>query len=1044
MRSIIEFFVRRSLFSDILTISVIGLGLMSLALIKREVFPNVSFDVLSITTIFPGATPEEVEKQITNPIEQEIKEISGIKKIQSRSVDNLSTIFITLDPDDGVMSEVKDETTDLVNQVEGFPIDSERPIIKEMKSKEQPIIEISLSSNLPELEFRKIIKDLEREIEKIKGVSKVSFRGLRDLEIKIEVDSKKLSENRLTLDDVISVIRKRNTSIPAGTVEGRNEKVVRIVADFKAIKDIENTILRANDLGRVIRVKDLATVSEGLAKSSILNYTNGLPSIGITVLKEESGDAINVVDAVRKKMEELKPRLPKEMKIAYINDNSEWVKRRLGVLTGNMKLGLGLVLILLPLMLSVRFSLIVSLGIPFAFLGTITIIHLTGGSFNMISMMGLIIVSGMLVDDAIVVTENANRLIQTENMPPKEAAIEGAVQMVAPVTASVLTTILAFLPMAFMSGIFGKFIRQIPMAVIIALLVSLFEAFIILPGHVAHWIRRERESKERMSFHRRVTARVNELWETKFVATYLKFLTFILGKRYYVASGTLVVFILTIILAAKGMRLVLFPPEGIEIFFIRTQVTTGTSLVAHHEMLSVIDEKLKLLPKTEIKDYIEMVGLSQQDPYDPNTKRGSEYAQFVVYLTPETDRTRRAHEIIEDLRTQIGDRKEFVNLTFNRVNPGPPVGRPISLSVRGKSYDQMLVAINDLKEKIKTIPGVFDITDSYVLGKEELQVFVNESQAMAAGLSALQIGQTVRGAFEGHIATSIRDVEEKTDIRVLLSANDRSKASTLESILIPNNQGNLIPFTQVATVKSGQSMAIYEHENSERELRVTADIDLKLNDSRGANALIKTWLPDFNQRHPDVHISFGGEDEDTQESLASLSRAFIAALIGIFLVLLLTFKKLLQPMLVMLTIPLGIMSVIWTFYLHGLPISFLGILGIVALAGVIVNNAIVLVDFVNEQRARGVPKLESIIGAGKMRVRPMFLTTVTTICGVLPTAYGIGGLDKFVVPIAMALGWGLLFGSFLTSIIFPAALAILDDFEDFIGRKFPKLSHFYD
>jgi multidrug efflux pump subunit AcrB len=311
------------------------------------------------------------------------------------------------------------------------------------------------------------------------------------------------------------------------------------------------------------------------------------------------------------------------------------------------------------------------------------------------------------------------------------------------------------------------------------------------------------------------------------------------------------------------------------------------------------------------------------------------------------------------------------------------------------------------------------------------------------GLSASQVGVTVRGAFEGLVPTNIRDVEEKIDVRVILDKSERESASTLEAIFIPNSFGNLIPFSQVATVGKGQGLSVYEHEDFQRQVKVTAEVDSMVTQSNIVNDKVRGLLSEFKQRHPHVTVDFGGEDKDTAESMASLGRAFIVAIMGIFLMLVLTFKRLIQPLVILLTIPLGMIAVIWAFFLHNMPLSFMGMLGIIALSGVIVNNAIMLVDFVNQARERGMSHMDSILEAGKSRVRPIFLTTVTTIIGVIPTAYGIGGLDKFVVPIAMALGWGLLFGSVLTAFVFPSALAILDDINGIFERRFPKLANFY-
>lgn len=1060
MKKLISFFIRQSLFGDLLTVAVIVVGLASLFLIRREIFPNVEFDFVSVTTVFPGASPDEVEKLLTNPIEQSLKEVDGIKKFFSSSIEGLSSVFVQLDPDVTTGAKGKSDIQDVVERIQNLPREADKSIITNLESMQAPILEVSIAGEVSPMELRDAAKKLEDEIESISGVARVVQPALRAKEVRVEANLRKLAINRLSLDDVILALKNQNVAIPGGTIEsglqasGR-EKIVRTKGDFSALEDVRNTVIRANDMAQSVTIGKIADVSYDLERPTILTRANGKPAQSLTVLQKEKSDAIDMVDAVRKRVDEVKGTLNPKLKVTYINDFSEFIRRRLSILTSNLGIGLLLVLLLLPLIIPFRFSLIIALGEPFAFLGTILILYWTDHSINLISMVGLIIVSGILVDDSIVVTENAVRLVD-EGMDPKDAAIEGTRQIVAPVTASVLTTTLAFLPMAFMSGIFGKFVREVPIAVITALAVSLFETFIILPAHVAQWIKpkavqlaeaAEAEKKKKKSFWRleffqklgvrltRLTSFTQKYWDQKVVPVYVRWLDVSLKRRYWVAAGMAFFFFLSLGVATKAMKLVLFPPEGVEIFFIQTKAPVGTSLQSHEQMLRPIEEVLQKLPKNELQDFTTQTGLIQQDPNDPETRRGSEFAQVNVFLTPEANRKRTAAQIIEDLRAQVGKPAGLEQVNFVRVNTGPPTGKPVSLGVRGRNYEELIPVVQELKKYLATLKGVTDISDSFQKGKEEVRIHVDSAEAAAAGLSVASIGMTVRAAFEGIVATSIRELDEQVDVRVSLPRSERMQESSLLGLLIPNPTGNLIPLSAVSRVKPAQGLASYEHEDNKRQVKVTAEVDTKVTSAVEVNQLIRKQLPEFKKKHPGIVVAFGGEDEDTQESLESLARAFGLAILGIFLLLVLTFKSLLQPLVVLITVPLGVVAVIWAFFIHGLPFSFMGMLGIVALAGVIVNNAIVLVDFVNQRRAEGAGKRQSILEAAETRVRPIFLTTVTTVIGILPTAYGIGGLDMFVVPIAMALGWGIMFGSILTAFVFPAALAILDDVSDFFKKK---------
>lgn len=1041
MNSLIAFFARKRLFGDIFTIVVIVVGIGATFLVRRETFPNVNFDILQVTTIFPGASPDEVEKLLVNPLEQDIKEVDGIKKILSYATESRASITLFLDPDQTTETKAKDDVQAVLDRF-AAPGGSERPEVQAINSKLTPVIEVTLSGDIPVLELRRMARDLEDELETVSGVARIVPAGMRDEEIRVEADPRKLALYRISLDEVIRALQAQNVAIPAGSIEARSlsirdeERIVRTVGDFKSSKDVSETVIRSNELGQPIRVGDVALVTPGLAKAKVISRALGLPGLSLTVLKKEKADAITVVQKLKSRIEGLRSRLDPRIKISYINDFSKFVERRIGVLSGNLYLGLVLVLILLALILEIRVALLVSLGIPFAFLGTMAIFNNWGYSLNLVSLIGFIIVSGMLVDDAIVVTDNAVRLME-EGKDPEAAAIQGAQEIWPAVTASVLTTVLAFAPMLFMSGIFGKFIREIPLGVILALLISLFEAFFILPAHIASYIRVDLNNryKANSSGLKKKLAQIARHWDEVVTPGYKRALARVVRRRYQIAVAMAALFFGSILLATKGMRFVLFPSDGIENFFIRVDAPTGASLEQTESIIKPIEQLVAGLPSHELDSFLTKVGIQQQDPNDPTTRRGTEYAQIAVFLTPQSERVRTVEDVIEQLRTQIGTPDGVQKITFARVNPGPPVGKPVSLSVRARTYEQIMPAVAELKKILSEINGVRDIEDSYILGKKEVVLRVDSPEAAAAGLSVAQIGQTVRAAFDGVVATTIKGLGDEIDVRVSLDEKSRRDAATLGQILIPNPRGALIPLSRVTRSESAQNLATHQHEGNQRQIRVTADVDPERTSSLEVNGRLKRMMDTLNDKFPGVSVQFGGEDEDTQESFQSLGRAFMVAFLGIFLVLIMTFGKLLQPLLVMLTIPMGIVSVILTFFVHGKPLGFFSMLGIIALAGVIVNNAIVLIDFVNQRRREGLPRDKSIIEAAGVRFRPIFLTTATTVAGLLPTAYGIGGSDEFVKPIALALGWGLAFGSILTAFVFPAAIAIVDDIELWFERR---------
>lgn len=1033
MKRLIEIMAHQKLFGDLLTVTIIAIGLYSFFTIRREVFQNVSFDVVSVATLFPGASPAEVERLITNPLEQELKEMDGIKKMTSTSVEGRSVILIQLDPNVTDEEKAKSDVRDIVDSyIASLPEGAERPTIKAHETKQAPLIEVSLSSTLPDMELRTLAKRLEKEFELIPGVASVKPLGLRDLEVQVEANPAKLARYQLSLDDLVTALKKRNISVPGGTIEATpdsqfKEKLVRTSGQFLIPQDVGSTVVRANELGQAVRLSDVASINYGLEKPKIFTRTDGVASIRLTVLKKEKADAIDMVDALRKRLDIIRPTIDKRVTLTLVNDASEFVRRRLGILFGNFSLGLGLVLVFLPMFLPLRFALLIALGEPFAFLGTIIAFQLGDFALNMISVLGLIIVSGILVDDGIVVVENIARLIK-QGMSPKEAAVKGAQQVWVPILASSATTMIAFIPLAVMSGIFGKFVRYIPLGVIIPICISLFENFFIMPHHIGTWLRPQDfdlKSTGILGFFRRKT---DAWWEGWVMPRYLAALKVLFKWRYAAAFGLLVVVGLTVLLATKVMKIILFPPDGVEIFIVKAETPVGTSLEYTSEVMKSVETHIQALDPSELRNSLTTIGIQQQDPHDPNTRRGSEYGQIIVYLTPETSRTRTAVEIINDLRTKVAMPEGLKELVFERVRTGPPTGSPVSIAIRGENYESIQQALEPLKQIARETSGVTDIHDNYTLGKEQLDIRVNQAEASAAGLSVGGIGTAIRAAYEGIVPTSIRTLEEEVKIRIHLAKAERSTDKTLGQLAISNSAGQLIPLTSVATWSPSQELAVRQHEANSREVHVSAEVDTDLTSALAANAAIRKRIPEIQSRFPDLSFHFGGESADTNESLASLGRAFALAIIGIFLILVLTFRALLQPLVILITIPLGLISVVVTFYLHGMPLSFLGMIGMVGLSGIIVNNAIVFVEFVNQSRREGFDRFESILQAATYRARAIFLTTVTTVLGVMPTAYGIGGLDKFVVPIAMAMGWGLTVGSLLALFVLPAFLCILDDF----------------
>lgn len=1036
MNKLIEYFVKQRVFPELVTVLVVVGGLFALTNIRREAFPNVNFDIVVVSAIYPGASPKEVERLISSPLEEDIREVTGIKKMYSISIEGRSEIVIQVDPDQVTSDEVKEDVQLIVDRFQDLPEDAEDPIVTVIESKIMPVIEVALSANLGEKELKQVAKFVERKVEKIPQVANVDIIGDKKYEYRIKIDIDKLRRYDVSLTEILTALRETNVTIPAGDFmdqaqgDVKKDIVVRTTGEFENDEDIKNVVVRSNDLGRVIRISDLAEVEFRLSEAQMLYRSKGASTVRLVVKKKEKADAITLVDALKVKMLELKNTDNlKDVDVDYINDSSFYIRNRLNILSGNLIMGLALVLIILGLFMPFRVALIVGMGIPFSFLGTIWIFELMGYSLNLITVMGLIIVVGMLVDDAIVVVENAVRYSE-EGYSPQEAAIKGAQTIWKAVFASVMTTVLAFWPMTMITGVFGKFIKYIPLAVIIALVISMLEAYFILPSHYARWVNHKDKSKTpkfKLAFERQ--------WQ-KFVDSYVSLLEKVTSSpgKYYVVFGFIGLVVVVGGIAASQLKFILFPPDGIEVFMIKVEAPRGSTLTQTEKLTLPVEKQIMSLPKNELMNYVITVGEHRSRDDGADTKRGSHYAQAIVYLTPENERDRIADEIIEDLKTKIG-KPENVSVIFARVKPGPPVGSAVSIGVRGENFEDIKAAVDEISKEVASWPGVKDLESNYKFGKDERVLRYKPEAATLAGLSVQSIGTTVRALYEGLIPTTMRGDDEEIDVRVTFQEKQQS-LDLINKVSILNPRGVMVPLKEVVTVKESVGIEAIFHEDAEKQFSVLGDVDTKITTALEVTGKARTWIKEnIQKKYPDLTFNFGGENEDTDESLGSLKATFILALFLIFFILILTFENFYQPFLILSAIPLGIVAVLVTLILHGKPLSFMALLGVIALAGVIVNNAIVFIDFVNEGKKDGLTPAQASVLAGKQRLRAVFLTTATTVLGLLPTAYGIGGLDKFVVPVALSLGWGLFFGSILVMIFVPALIVVVEDLRTWIFKK---------
>jgi len=1029
--SLPRFSINQSLFVNLVSVMIIIIGLMVLFGMNKEIFPNVDFDVVSVTTVYPGATPLDVEKLISVPIEKELKEVDDIKEIRSSSALGASFITIEIDPDARNKRKVINDIKSAVDRVKDLPRDIyEDPVVTEITSRQYPVIEVSLSGDMPEQRLQYYADALGDDLEDIEGVAKIQEVGYRDREMQVLVDPQKMRQYYVSFDEIEEALASCNVSIPAGELNSdTTEYSVRTTGEFSSAEEVADVIIRANDAGNWIRIKDVAEVYDSYKKEDIINKTFSTRSINLIVMKKESGDALNTVDEVKEVSSQFLERAP-GLEISYVNDYSYFARRRLNVLRNNGWISLVIVTTIMLVFLQRRVAIVTLVGIPIAFLTTFIIMGIMGITINLISMFGLIIVLGMLVDDGIIVAENSYRYME-EGLTPRAAAVKGTEQVMGAVTAAVFTTMAACSPLLFMTGLVGKFVRNIPTVVMIALLASLGEALIILPSHLADFVKIKTDSGGRL-----IGVSKNMGWFKRLVSFYTKVVEKAIKAKYVVVLGCAAIAVLSIMLMGRAysgkkgpLKYVDFPKAGINFFFIRGEAPIGTPLNKTNELIGPIEDAVSEIPKEDMESYVTTVGQVAEDRHDPFAGQGSNLVQVAVYLKTEQDRKRTVDEIIEELREKTKGVQGFEELRFDKAESGPPIGKAVEARVRGEDFETLDNIAFEYMDYLKTIEGVTDVTWDHKPGKEEIRVKVDTTKATLAGLTVSQIARTVRGVFEGNVATKIKPVkaEEETDVTVMYPEGFSKDTAVFDNILVRNKQGKLIQLNKVADIEKVPGTTTIHHLDGRRVVTASSNIETGKITSVEVNKMLGEKFSDISERYMGYSVKYGGEMQETRESQASLGKAFLFAFLVIYLILASFFKSLLQPLIVMVAIPFGLIGVVVAFLVQNMALSFMATMGIVALSGIVVNDSIVLVSFINTLRREGHNRRDSIIRAGQMRIRAVLLTTITTCGGLSTVAYGIGGKDPFLVPMAMSISWGLAFATILTLVIIPCIYSIVDD-----------------
>ena len=1027
--SIPKLSVGNPVLANLLMIVIIIFGVYAWIVLPRDLIPEISFHSATVTTFYPGASSEDVEKLVTVPIEEAIEEnVNKTDIIVSVSSEGRSLITIQFE-------EISDRDFDkefqnlrtAVDRVNNLPAEIlDEPLVQEINTSGGfPMLTIVVGGEISEDQMKEIAEELKDEILEIKNIAAVRLAGVREREIWVEANPDQLKAYSLPIEAIINALRTHNLNLPAGTLEmGASEYLVRTMGEFRGITEIEDTIIRARPTGTPLRVRDVATVSDTYEKPRTLSNINGQPSISLSVQKKTEGNTIKLVKQVRELVEQRKQNLPEGTELSVVNDYSVILQERLGILQNNAVFGLILVVVLLYIFMGWRNAFFAALGIPVAFMATFFFLHWSGYTLSGVTLFGLILVVGIVVDDAIVVIENVFRRIQ-EGMPPKQAAVAGAQEVGWPVLAASLTTIAAFGPLMFMSGTSGQFLRIIPITAILVIIASLFEVFMILPSHIAEWGKAQSRTQRRHVWFDRVRRR------------YVHILKVTIRWRYAVVCGVLVFGVLVCIGAFSQLERQLFPGEDFPQFYIKAEMPPSFSLKETSATLAKIEEVAMSLPSDEIVAVVTNIGLITPTSLLEGSSIRSNVGEVLVELVPKDQRRRSTDEIIADLRGKVDAISGIEKLIFDAQQGGPPQGSDVEVKVKGERFEPLEEIANSLKEKLHQIDGVYDIRDDFVTGKSEIRLRVKEDRAYQYGLNIFQIAYNVRNALEGNITTTYRDADESVDVIVKYDSDDLGTIANLEELLIPAPSGTMVPLRDVAEVQEEGGYSEIRRFENERAITVSAAVDNDKTSAFIVNQVLIQTFKDIESLYPGYRLDFRGVFDQINESFGELGRLFGVGILIMYVILGAQFKSFIQPVIILFAVPFGFMGAMVGLLIIGAPLSMVALFGTVALAGIVVNDSIVMIDFINQYRLHGYNKWRAILKGGSVRLRPIILTSVTTVVGLIPMAIGLGGKSPIWMPIAYTIIFGLSAATLLTLFVMPALYAITADVRELFIKREP-------
>ncbi|MDH5785658.1 MAG: efflux RND transporter permease subunit [Chromatiales bacterium] len=1040
---IIRFSINNPLIVNLLLVLIALAGLFAWQSMPQEMFPLIEQDKVRITTYYEGASPEEVERQVTLPIEQEFDGNADIETITSTSSEGLSSILIELKSGSDVDDFIRDADA-ILSRIKDLPSQVESPELVRLETR-FPVISMSLYGEISRGELYATAERVKRRLMQIENVASVGTAGDREWELWVVIEPQQMAVRNVTLDEVKQALLGNLRDLPGGSIRAaEGDILLRGIGTRPEPAAIADITLRANEQGGRLTLGAVATVEHRLEEARTLGRFNGQPSVNLTVNKSAEGSTIEVSARVRELADQLRRELPPAISVGIFSDFSVHVKTRLDTVKSSGLIGLVLVLLSLYLFLNLRVAVVTALGIPVSFLIAIILIQQYGYTINMVSLFAFLIALGMVVDDAIIVNENIFRHIEG-GMAPREAAMQGAREVFWPVVASTTTTVAAFLPMYAIGGTMGAFIAVIPAVVTFSLLGSLWEAFVVLPSHATELLRPTPRRRGRID------------WGA-LLEHYTSALAWGLHNRYFVALATVVTLLLTLTLAATHLPFQMFSQGAAGQFFINAETPRTSSLAETSRTAAQMEQAIfEELGEGELASLLTNVGVAMVG--FNQIKFGSNQIQMIVDLAPsapegfvehwvtpvvnltfswEGSRERDTETVINVVRERLQSISGLQRLAIVKPQGGPS-GPDVKVGISGSDAQRLNDFATEIGDTLGRLPGVHDVNhDIMEEGKLEYRYSLND-RGRLLGLTQAQLADAVRAGFQGLELLYVNWGDKRIPLRVLYPEQMREDAESLQRLRITLPGGRSVYLGDVADITEDRGLSSINRRDQRRLVSVEASVDSKVITAGEVTEQLEQRYGDFEQQHPDYEWLWLGERKESADSMVDMARAMVLALLLIFFILAALFKSLLDPLVVMFAIPFGIIGVVGGHFLFGYHLQFLSVIGFLALSGIVVNDSLILIDFAKRRRVEGMARVEALIEAGRVRARPILLTTITTFLGVSPLIFFATGQTAFLSPMAVSLGFGLIFATILILLVLPCLYLIVDDLREWSFTQWRKL-----